>query len=734
MSLSQVHATAGEHQTASSFAGRYLSTDAPPSKYRLGERGMPAAAAAQMIKDECLVDGNPTLNLASFVTTWMEPEAHELLSLAQNKNLADQEQYPASNEIQERCINMLASLYNAPSNGHGVDAKKEKEIAEAVGEDPAVAAAAAELQNESRAVGTSTIGSSEAIMLGGLAMKWRWRQWRAKRQAQKEQEQQQSGEVSGSDNTKSDVSGTLKGEGWATSAVMANRSYGPGSGEPPCNMIFSAACHVSLLKTCKYLDIEPRIIPLAPGRYTLDPDLVMEAVDENTIGVMVILGTTLTGAFDPIEEINDRVTAYNEQHGTDISLHVDAASGGFVAPFSHPDLKWDFRLERVKSISTSGHKFGLVYPGVGWIVWREKKDLPEDLVFHVNYLGNDEQTFTLNFSKPAAHVLLQYFVFQRLGREGFTSIVTRCLSNARYLAEQLSRTGVVEIMSENLQPGGCTVPLCVWRLKPDKQLRRLLGFDERELVHELRTRGWIVPAYSLPAALDDVIAIRIVVRESLSHETCDLLLHDIKTKLVDLMNKAAESARNARKLMRATLKQQARGATGGKELLIEQAMAAAEQEDDAGDSDADHADDEARAALAVQILGAVQPSRPHARFHGVSSVLQPTHHGKTLTRVSGALHAGLRAVGLEHDKHADDKVEDAAAAAPLAAGKPDLSAEGSSASAAAPADTKEGHRHKYSALLHNMLHAVHGRASSVHTGTAHSEATGKSKHITSTIC
>jgi glutamate decarboxylase len=300
-------------------------------------------------------------------------------------------------------VNILADLYHGSGAAPPIERSDEK----SEGQDPE-----GQHSGQSGSVGTSTVGSSEAVMLGGLAMKWRWRQWRARKAAaaqdkEAEEERQKNLKSEDSEKPTGKSASTLKAEGWATSEVMHGRPYGPGSGEPPCNMIVNAASHVSVLKCCKFLDIQPRVIPLAKGRHILDPDLVAAQLDENTIGVMCILGTTLTGEFDPVEAIHEKLVEYNAAHGTEISIHVDAASAGFTVPFSHPNLKWDFSLPLVKSIDVSGHKFGLVYPGIGWILFRDKEDLPADLVFHVNYLGSDEPSYGLNFTRPAAPVLLQ---------------------------------------------------------------------------------------------------------------------------------------------------------------------------------------------------------------------------------------------------------------------------------------------------------------------------------------
>ena len=302
-------------------------------------------AVYRMIHDELLLDGSSRLNMATFVTTWMEPEAEKLMAETFDKNMIDKDEYPQTAEIERRCVNIVADLFHAPPGGD--------------------------------AIGVSTIGSSEAVMLGGLAMKWKWRQRR--------------------------------------------EAAGLPTDKP--NMVMGSNVQVVWEKFCRYWDVEPRYVPLTHDRFTVVPETVMEYVDENTIGVIPILGTTYTGEFEPIKEIHDLIVAYNAEHGTDIPIHVDAASGGFVAPFLHPDLEWDFRLPQVKSINASGHKYGLTYPGIGFVVWRSEEELPEDLVFHVNYLGGDMPTFTLNFSRPGNQIVGQYYNFVRLGRDGYRRIM-----------------------------------------------------------------------------------------------------------------------------------------------------------------------------------------------------------------------------------------------------------------------------------------------------------------------
>src|SRR5215470_6892745 len=370
-----------EHvERAAAICGNaFLLTEAPDG--HLPEHGMRAVDAMRLIGEELVLDGIPQRNLATFVTTWMEPEAQRVIMENLHRNYIDHAEYPQTAEIEQRCIRMLASLFNAPGE----------------------------------TTGTRTQGSSEAIMLGALSLKWKWRQRR---------------EAAGKDTTRP-------------------------------NLIFGGDVHVVWEKFCRYFDVEPRIIPLQPDKYVIGPEDVAPHVDENTIGVAAVLGTTFTGHADDIRGINDLLISIRDEHGLDVPLHVDAASGGFVWPFLYPDSEWDFRLEQVRSINVSGHKFGLVYPGIGWIVFREKSDLAEDLVFYENYLGKTDATFTLNFSTGASMVLAQYFNFVRLGREGYGDIMKAMQSNAEVLCEKLDKCGHFELIGEDEEQ----LPLVAFKLR-----------------------------------------------------------------------------------------------------------------------------------------------------------------------------------------------------------------------------------------------------------------------------
>jgi glutamate decarboxylase len=286
-------------------------------------------------------------------------------------------------------------------------------------------------------------------------------------------------------------------------------------------MVLGSNVQVVWEKFCRYWDVEPRYVPITATRFVVDPDDVMERVDENTIGVIPILGTTFTGEFEPVQEIHDRVVTYNAEHGTDIPIHVDAASGGFVAPFLHPDLLWDFRLPQVKSINVSGHKYGLTYPGVGFVVWRSHDDLPEELVFHVNYLGGDMPTFTLNFSRPGNQIVGQYYNFVRLGREGYTAIMRSLRDTAQQLARTIGGLGPFEVLSD-----GSAIPVVSFKVTdPD-------AFTVFHLSEKLRGGGWQLPAYTMPADATDLAVARIVVREGFGL--------DLASSLIDAITSAIE--------------------------------------------------------------------------------------------------------------------------------------------------------------------------------------------------
>jgi glutamate decarboxylase len=419
------------------YGNRFLIEPAPDN--RLPDHGMGAVDAMRLIGEELVLDGIPQRNLATFVTTWMEPEAQRVIAENLHRNFIDHAEYPQTAEIEQRCIRMLADLFHAPGE----------------------------------TTGARTQGSSEAIMLGALSLKWKWRERR---------------ERAGKD------------------------TLSP-------NLVFGGDVHVVWEKFCRYFDVEPRIIPLHPDKYTIGPADVEPHVDENTIGVAAVLGTTFTGHADDIDGINDFLVRLRDEKGLDVPLHVDAASGGFVWPFLYPDTAWDFRLEQVRSINVSGHKFGLVYPGIGWLVFREKADLAEDLVFYENYLGKTDATFTLNFSTGASMVLAQYFNFVRLGRAGYRYIMETMMQNTRRLAQQIADIGPFRLVGE---PGAAQLPLVAFQLAEEHD------YDEFDIASQLAAeRGWMVPAYTLPPNAQHVTIMRALVKLTLGHSLAATLAADI---------------------------------------------------------------------------------------------------------------------------------------------------------------------------------------------------------------
>ncbi len=413
-------------------------------KYQFPKTEDDPKSVYQIIHDELMIDGNARLNLATFCSTYEEKEVHKLMDESISKNMIDKDEYPQTAEIEMRCVHMLADLWNSP-----------------------------ELTNS---IGCSTTGSSEAAMLGGMAMKWRWR-----------------------DRMKKMNKPTDK----------PNLVTGP--------------VQICWHKFAKYWDIELREVPMKHGQYMATPEDIRKLCDENTIGVVSTLGTTFTLNYEPVLETAAMLDKLERETGLDIPIHVDAASGGFLAPFIQPELVWDFRIPRVKSINASGHKFGLAPLGCGWVLWREMADLPEDLIFNVNYLGGNMPTFALNFSRPGGQIIAQYYHFMRLGKEGYTKIQQSCYSAAEYLADQLKDLNIFEIISvgKNCIPGVC------WKLKDDAKV----SFNLYDLADRLRYRGWQVPAYALPADCTDVVIQRVMVRHGVSEDLLDLLCDDIRAAL-----------------------------------------------------------------------------------------------------------------------------------------------------------------------------------------------------------
>jgi glutamate decarboxylase len=404
--------------------------------------------AYQIVLDEVGLDGNARFNLATFVTTWMDEEADRLYAATFDKNMVDKDEYPQTADIEARCVRMLGDLWHAP--------------------------------HAAQSVGTSTTGSSEGCMLGGLALKRRWQ--------------------------------------------TARRAAGLATDRP--NIVMGGNVQVVWEKFANYWEVEPRYIPLEGDVFHLTADRLREHIDENTIGVVAVLGSTMDGSYEPVQDICAALDAYEAETGVSVPVHVDAASGGFVAPFIQPDLVWDFRLERVVSIQASGHKFGLVYPGVGWVLWRDTEFLPEDLVFHVNYLGGDMPTFALNFSRPGAQVVLQYFQFLRLGREGFRLVQQTCQDVAVHISQTLAAMPEFDVIAD-----GTDLPVVTFTLSRD-----VTKYDVFDLSRKLREHGWLVPAYTMPPKRDDLAVLRVVVRNGFSHDMAELFLRDLRTAISWLDN------------------------------------------------------------------------------------------------------------------------------------------------------------------------------------------------------
>jgi glutamate decarboxylase len=415
-----------------------------PPRQRLADDPVPSDVAYQVIHDELLLDGSARLNLATFVTTWMEPSAQKLMAECFDKNLIDKDEYPQTAELERRCVAILADLWNAP----------EPDLA----------------------TGCSTTGSSEACMLAGMALKRRW----------------------------------------------AART----GGTKP-NLVMGANVQVCWEKFCRYWDVEPRMIPMVGDRFHLDADTAAAAVDENTIGVVAILGSTFDGSYEPIEQIAAALDSVAAGGGPDVPIHVDGASGAMIAPFLDTDLVWDFRLPRVASINTSGHKYGLVYPGVGWVLWRDAAALPQELIFKVNYLGGEMPTFALNFSRPGAEVVAQYYTFFRLGRAGFRAVQQASRDVATYLAREIGQLEEFRLISR-----GEELPVFAFTTSD-----QVTAWDVFAVSRRLRERGWQLPAYTFPPNREDLAVLRIVCRNAFTLDLADLLLTDLRAA-VGVLNDA----------------------------------------------------------------------------------------------------------------------------------------------------------------------------------------------------
>jgi glutamate decarboxylase len=441
--------------------GAWLTERAPDQE--IPEQPMTPIAAMRLVSQELAVEGIPERNLATFVTTWMEPEARIVIDENLHRNFIDHAEYPQTFEIQQRCIRMLAELFHAPGE----------------------------------TTGTSTQGSSEAIMLGALSLKWKWRKRR--------------------------------------------EAAGKPTDKP--NLVFGGDVHVVWEKFCRYFDVEPRIVPLKAGKYTIGPEDVEPHVDENTIGVAAVVGTTFTGHADDVVGINDLLVELKDKQGIDVPLHIDGASGAFVWPFLYPHSEWDFRLEQVRSINASGHKFGLVYPGIGWLIFREKSDLAEDLVFYENYLGKTDATFTLNFSTGSSMVLAQYYNFVRFGKAGYRRIMEIMRENAEALAGDIEAIGKFQIIGK----GEERLPLVAFNLAEEH------SYDEFDIAFQLAAeRGWMVPAYTMPPNAQDVKMMRALVKLTLGQSLVDKLAGDLGAA-IETLEKKGPVSREERKRVKTSV-------------------------------------------------------------------------------------------------------------------------------------------------------------------------------------
>ena len=412
----------------------------------LFEQGTGTEVAYDLISNELLLDGSARLNLATFVTTWMPPRAGALMAKTADKNMIDKDEYPQTAEIERRCVNVIGRLWHASGSGD--------------------------------VTGTSTTGSSEAAMLGGMALKWRWRE-------------------------------RMKAAGKPTDRP---------------NLVTGSNVQVCWEKFCRYWEIEPRLVPMEGERFHLGAEEAVAMCDENTIGVVSVLGSTFDGSYEPVSEICSALDQLAANGGPDVPVHVDAASGGFIAPFVQPELEWDFRLSRVQSINASGHKYGLVYPGVGWAIWRDKQALPQDLVFDVNYLGGSMPTFALNFSRPGSEVIAQYFMFVALGAAGYRAVQQGSSNVAQHIAREVAAMGPYRLITD-----GGDLPVFACTLKPEVKNYTVFDVSAR-----LREQGWLVPAYTFPENRQDLAVLRIVVRAGMSHDMADLFLNAVRKETASL--------------------------------------------------------------------------------------------------------------------------------------------------------------------------------------------------------
>ncbi|MBO0474369.1 glutamate decarboxylase alpha [Enterococcus sp. DIV0840] len=405
--------------------------------------------AYRLIKDQLIDEGNARQNLATFCQTYMDPEVTQLMAETMEKNAIDKSEYPQTAELETSCVNVLADLWHAP------DMK--------------------------RIMGTSTVGSSEACMLGGMAMKFRWRNQAIKRGLN----------------------------------INAQKP----------NLIIASGYQVCWEKFCVYWDIEMREVPMDNGKLSMNIDKVLDYVDDYTIGIVGILGITYTGKFDDIKALDALAENYNKTHEHELVIHIDGASGAMFVPFVDPELEWDFRLKNVVSINTSGHKYGLVYPGVGWVLWRDKEYLPEELVFDVSYLGGHMPTMAINFSRSASQIIGQYYNFYRYGFDGYKELHTRTKEAAVSISKAVEATGLFDIYND-----GENLPIVCYTLKENADVEWTLY----DLADRLQMKGWQVPAYPLPKDLDNQVIQRFVCRADLGQNMANALIRDFEQCVEDL--------------------------------------------------------------------------------------------------------------------------------------------------------------------------------------------------------
>jgi glutamate decarboxylase len=408
--------------------------------HEIGDSGLDSETAYELISSELLLDGQARLNLATFVTTYMPSIAAKLMAETADKNMIDKDEYPQTAEIEARCVSIISEMWNSPDH--------------------------------EQATGCSTTGSSEAAMLGGMALKWRWRE----------------------------------------------RMQKAGKPTDRPNLVMGANVQVCWEKFCRYWEVEPKLVPMEGDRFHLEAEEAVAACDENTIGVVAILGSTFDGSYEPVKEIAAALDQLESDKGIYVPVHVDGASGGFVAPVLQPDLEWDFRIDRVQSINASGHKYGLVYPGVGWAIWRNEEALPRDLVFDVNYLGGHMPTFALNFSRPGSEVVAQYYMFTTLGREGYRRVMQGAQDVATHMSSEIANIGPYRLISE-----GRDLPVFAFALAPEVE-----NYTVFDVSDKLRQHGWLVPAYSFPENRQDLSVLRIVIRAGMTMEMADNLLEHLR--------------------------------------------------------------------------------------------------------------------------------------------------------------------------------------------------------------